>query len=61
MQVSTEVDAHLSFDTQATVDKALSIVDLYNKHNTDLKRIYIKASPLLLVHNHLSFVIPRAL
>ena len=43
-QVSTEVDAHLSFDTQATVDKALSLVDLYSKHNTDLKRIYIKAS-----------------
>ena len=42
--MSTEVDAHLSFDTQATVDKALSLVDLYSKHNTDLKRIYIKAS-----------------
>ena len=39
------MDAHLSFDTQKTVDKALSIVDLYKKHDTDLKRIYIKALP----------------
>ena len=42
MQVSTEVDARLSFDTQATIDKALQIVDLYAKKETDLGRIYIK-------------------
>ena len=42
MQVSTEVDAHLSYDTKATVDKALSILDLYSKKGQDLSRIYIK-------------------
>jgi transaldolase len=41
-RVSTEVDAHLSFDTQATVDKALRLVDLYAKKGIDTKRIYIK-------------------
>ena len=42
-QVSTEVDAHLSFDTRATVDKALRLVDLYEKKGIDSKeRVYIK-------------------
>lgn len=41
-RVSTEVDAHLSFDTKATVDKALRIVDLYSKKGIDLSRLYIK-------------------
>jgi transaldolase len=42
--VSTEVDAHLSYDTQKTVDKALRIVDLYAKKGIDAKsdRLYIK-------------------
>lgn len=29
-RVSTEVDAHLSFDTRATYDKALRLMDLYS-------------------------------
>jgi transaldolase len=43
-RVSTEVDAHLSYDTQKTVDKALRLVDLYTSKGFDLKskRIYIK-------------------
>jgi hypothetical protein len=30
-----QVDAHLSFDTRATVDKALHLLDLYSKHGID--------------------------
>lgn len=41
-RVSTEVDAHLSFDTQATVDKALRLVDLYAARGIDPSRLYIK-------------------
>lgn len=38
-RVSTEVDARLSFDKQATIDKALTIIDLYEKNGIDRKRI----------------------
>lgn len=41
-RVSTEVDAHLSFNKQATIDKALRIMDLYAKKGIDSKRVYIK-------------------
>ncbi|KAK9909136.1 hypothetical protein WJX75_007727 [Coccomyxa subellipsoidea] len=41
-KVSTECDAHLSYDTQATIDKGLRIVDLYAKKGVDPKRLYIK-------------------
>ena len=41
-RVSTEVDAHLSYDTKATVDKALQLVDLYSKKGVDKSRVYIK-------------------
>lgn len=41
-RVSTEVDAHLSYDTQATYDKALKLIDLYGKKGVDAKRVYIK-------------------
>lgn len=41
-RVSTEVDAHLSYDTDATVTKALKIIELYAKKGIDPKRIYIK-------------------
>lgn len=43
-RVSTECDAHLAYDTQATVDKALSLMDLYAaKGVTDATdRVYIK-------------------
>ena len=37
------MDAHLSYDTRATVDKALRLVDLYEKKGIDSKeRVYIK-------------------
>jgi transaldolase len=41
-RVSTEVDAHLSHDAQATYDKALHLVELYVNRGVDPKRLYIK-------------------
>lgn len=41
-QVSTEVDARLSFDTGATVDKARKLMDLYQKASWDRDRVLIK-------------------
>ncbi|SFR49374.1 transaldolase [Marinobacter daqiaonensis] len=40
--VSTEVDARLSFDTQATVDKARRLIDLYRQQGVDTSRVLIK-------------------
>jgi len=41
-RVSTEVDARLSFDTQATIDKARKIIDLYQQRGIERDRILIK-------------------
>jgi transaldolase len=41
-RVSTEVDARLSFDTEATLDKARQIIGLYEKAGTPRERILIK-------------------
>lgn len=41
-RVSTEVDARLSFDTQATVDKARKLISLYADRGIDKNRILIK-------------------
>ena len=41
-RVSTEVDARLSFDTEATVDKARSLIALYEGHGVSRERILIK-------------------
>ena len=41
-RVSTEVDARLSFDRQATLDKAHSLIARYEKNGIDRKRILIK-------------------
>eukprot|EP01083_Nonionella_stella_P137339 417864_1 len=40
--VSTEVDARLSFDTEATIAKARSIIALYKQKGVDKSRILIK-------------------
>jgi len=40
--VSTEVDARLSFDTDATVAKARKIIELYKEAGVDKSRILIK-------------------
>lgn len=40
--VSTEVDAHLSFDTMKTVEKAKQLLSLYEEQGVDPKRILIK-------------------
>lgn len=41
-RVSTEVDARLSFDKDATVKKALEIIDLYKQQGIDKDRVLIK-------------------
>jgi transaldolase len=41
-RVSTEVDARLSFNTPATVEKAKEIIALYERHGIDRKRVLIK-------------------
>jgi len=41
-RVSTEVDARLSFDTEATVEKARYLIGLYEKGGTDRSRVLIK-------------------
>jgi len=41
-RVSTEVDARLSYDTKATIDKALSFMEAYQKAGVDPKRVLIK-------------------
>lgn len=41
-RVSTEVDARLSFDKEATIKKALSLIDLYKSQGIDKDRILIK-------------------
>ena len=40
--VSTEVDARLSFDTEATVKKARQIIEMYKKEGIDKSKILIK-------------------
>ena len=41
-RVSTEVDARLSFDTEATLDKARKLIGLYADRGIDKSRILIK-------------------
>lgn len=41
-RVSTEVDARLSFDTQASINKALQLVALYQENGISKDRILIK-------------------
>ncbi len=41
-RVSTEVDARLSFDTQAMIDKACHLIDLYAEADVPASRILIK-------------------
>lgn len=43
-KVSTEVDARLSFDTEASVKKALHIIDLYSEIGISKERILIKVA-----------------
>lgn len=41
-RVSTEVDARLSFDKEATIKKALKIIDLYKQKGISKERVLIK-------------------
>lgn len=41
-RISTEVDARLSFDTKASIDKARHLIDLYQAGGIDKSRVLIK-------------------
>lgn len=41
-RISTEVDARLSYDTQATIEKARKLIKLYNEAGIENHRILIK-------------------
>lgn len=41
-RVSTEVDARLSFDTQATIQRARLLIQLYEQHGVSRDRVLIK-------------------
>ena len=41
-RVSTEVDARLSFDTQATIERARLLIHLYEQHGVQRDRVLIK-------------------
>jgi transaldolase len=41
-RVSTEVDARLSFDTRATIERARRLIDLYARRGVDPARVLIK-------------------
>jgi len=41
-RVSTEVDARLSFDMKATIDKAYELIELYKEAGVDTNRVLIK-------------------
>ena len=43
-RVSTEVDARLSFDTEATLKKARELIDMYESEGIDRKKILIKVA-----------------
>jgi len=43
-RVSTEVDARLSFDTEATVAEAKAIIEAYQRHGIDRSRVLIKVA-----------------
>jgi transaldolase len=43
-RVSTEVDASLSFDTEATIAKARKLIGMYDKHGIARERILIKTA-----------------
>lgn len=43
-KVSTEVDARLSFDTEASIAKAHHLIDLYSKAGIDKERVLIKVA-----------------
>lgn len=43
-RVSTEVDASLSFDTEATINKARHLIGLYENHKVGRERVLIKVA-----------------
>ncbi len=43
-RISTEVDAHLSYDTEATIAKARKLVELYQRRGIPAERVLIKVA-----------------
>lgn len=43
-RVSTEVDARLSFDTRASVERGRTLIDLYRRAGVDSERVLIKVA-----------------
>jgi len=41
-RISTEIDAHLSYDTEASIEKAISLMKLYNEAGIGNDRVLIK-------------------
>lgn len=41
-RISTEVDARLSFDTEATIARAQNLIEMYSRNGIDANRILIK-------------------
>lgn len=53
--VSTEVDARLSFDTEATIAKARSIIALYKEKGIEKSRILIKIAATWEVSSYITY------
>lgn len=51
--VSTEVDARLSFDTEKMVQKARTLIKMYEEEGISKDRILIKVGLVRLVHHSL--------
>lgn len=43
-RVHTQVDPHLAYDTNATVARALKVVELYKQQGVSQDRVYIKVA-----------------
>ena len=43
-RISSEVDARLSFDTQASIEKGRKLINLYQQAGIDKSRVLIKLS-----------------
>ena len=53
-RVSTEVDARLSFDTEATIEKARKLIGLYSELGISKDRVLIKIDSKKVKHKYVS-------
>ena len=54
-KVSTEVDARLSFDTLATIDKARQLIRLYEEEGVDNRMEHVKAKEKTMIYEMENF------